>query len=308
MRIPIRCLLSVFGAATFAFAAPAQQSAPPAPQPPPSAERPPQPQPKERVTFLGVTVQPVPPALAAQLGLAVDVGLVVEHIVPETPAAAALQPHDVLLKCDDQMLIEPRQLAVLVRNHQEGDEVVFSLIRGGKAQTAKVKLVKREMPKHLPGHFRPEIPQLFEERQRALRTWPQRMSEARLIGPHEGGGTMSIRSAGGSNTGLGTLRHGNSVIMNSDEAGSLELKFEDGKRFLTAKDKQGTVQFSGPINTPEERKAIPEQVRPRLERMMNLRGANFSTAGEGRALPPLPEGQRLPAAGEAGRMGPPPAF
>jgi hypothetical protein len=56
-------------------------------------------------------------------------------------------------------------------------------------------------------------------------------------------------------------------IVVRDDKGELELKSDDGKRFLTAKDAQGKQVFSGPVNTPEERKKVPADVLPRLEKL-----------------------------------------
>ncbi len=62
----------------------------------------------ESVTFLGIETGPVSPTLAAQLGLSEGTGLVVNPLVPASPAAGVLKPHDILLKLDDQILIEQR--------------------------------------------------------------------------------------------------------------------------------------------------------------------------------------------------------
>ena len=45
----------------------------------------------ESATFLGVETSPVSPTLTAQLGLQEGAGLVVNHVVPDSPAAAALK-------------------------------------------------------------------------------------------------------------------------------------------------------------------------------------------------------------------------
>ncbi|MDB6167352.1 MAG: htrA, partial [Verrucomicrobia bacterium] len=105
------------------------------------------PQEMESVTFLGVETHPADATLAEQLNLARGTGLVVRMIAPESPAAAALRKNDILVKLDDQLLIEQRQLAVLIRNHREGDDVTITYIRGGKEGTARVKLAKHEVPK-----------------------------------------------------------------------------------------------------------------------------------------------------------------
>ncbi|MFX3681283.1 MAG: hypothetical protein ACN6I3_00005, partial [bacterium] len=66
-------------------------------------------------TFLGVETTRVGSTLGAQLGLDRGIGLVVARVVPDTGAAAALEKHDLLLKFEDQLLVTPDQLGVLVK-------------------------------------------------------------------------------------------------------------------------------------------------------------------------------------------------
>ncbi|MBI3885683.1 MAG: PDZ domain-containing protein, partial [Opitutae bacterium] len=100
---------------------------------------------KETVTFLGVETGPVDRALTAQLGLPRDVGLVVSRVVQGSPAIGALKENDVLTKFEDQILVDPRQLSVLIRARKDGDEVALTLYRGGKEITQKVKLGQRDV-------------------------------------------------------------------------------------------------------------------------------------------------------------------
>jgi len=114
------------------------------------------------ITFLGVETVPASRTLTEQLGLAPETGLVVNMVAPDSPAAAVLKPHDVLVKLDDQKLIETRQLAVLVRGHKEGDEVTLTYIRGGKEATAKVKLTKHDLPDMHHGSWQEESNQPWQ--------------------------------------------------------------------------------------------------------------------------------------------------
>jgi|GEM_PF-1900172 hypothetical protein len=116
----------------------------------------------ERTTFLGVDVTLVQPALGAQLGLPRGTGLVVERLAPRGPVAGVLKEHDVLTHLDDQILIDVRQLMVLVRNRKEGDEVMLTYLRGGTKAAAKVKLIAQDMPKYpLGGMPVPMPPRAF---------------------------------------------------------------------------------------------------------------------------------------------------
>lgn len=98
------------------------------------------------MSFLGAAVAPAPAVVAAQLGLARDSGLVVFQVDPRSPAHGVLRPHDVLTHLEDQMLINPQQLAALVRQRAEGTEVTLTVFRAGKPERVKVKLGARDEP------------------------------------------------------------------------------------------------------------------------------------------------------------------
>ena len=253
---------------------------------------------KELVTFLGVETSPVSPALTAQLGLQDGAGLVVNRVAPDSPAAGALKVHDVLLKLDDQILIEQRQLAVLVRGHKEGDEVNLTYLRGGKQATAKVKLGKRELPKlslelNQPGeNFMPfnvgPNGEAFDFRSFGPMGPPDGAGPEHVLGLINGGlrapgmQRMNIaRADGPGERNISVIVNtGNSHVNLDDDQGTLELTITDGKKQLLAKNTKGDQVFSGPINTPEERKALPDEVRGRLEKLEDSTEFSFKTGSD----------------------------
>ena len=82
--------------------------------------------PKVPVTYLGVETSQVPPVVSEQLGLAKGLGLVVDYVEPNSPAAAAgVQQNDILKMLNDQILIEPSQLRKLLQTFPEGTEVTL---------------------------------------------------------------------------------------------------------------------------------------------------------------------------------------
>ena len=258
---------------------------------------------KEIVTYLGVETAPISPTLTAQLGLPANAGLVIGHVAPESPAAGALKEHDILLKLDDQLLVEQRQLSVLVRNHQEGDEVTLTIVRGGKQTTAKVKLAKHEVPKMAVMQFSqpgggisafggafggsgnfdvftagPDDQQHRAEVERMLPMLNNQngapgvryLNIKRPAGP--GDRSVSV-----------TVNTGNSHIVLDDDKGSLELTMKEGRKELVAKNQKGEQVFSGPINTPEERKALPDDVRGRLEKLEDSSQFSYKTGDDFKA-------------------------
>src|ERR1700730_14593929 len=140
---------------------------PPNPPNPPNAPNPPVPPipPKDRdrdrgpkvpVTFLGVETSEVPRVVSEQLGLAKGFGLVVDYVVPDGPAAAAgVQQSDILKMLNDQILVQPDQLAKLIRSYSEGTTVTLTVLRKGKEEKIGVKLSKKEVSERTefgPGH------------------------------------------------------------------------------------------------------------------------------------------------------------
>lgn len=228
--------------------------------------------PKEIVTFLGVETAPADPALAAQLGLKRGMGLTVRRVVPDSPAAAALKEHDVLTKLNDQWLVTQHQLAVLVQSYNEGDEVAVTFIRGGKEQSAKVKLAKKERPKL--AQFDVRVPGMeglkWTESLRGVPGGAGDLQEhLRALRESHGGGQHDViirrNAAGAPAPRISILRMPQSVMLFKDEAGAVELKNENGKQVLEVRDPKDQVTFNGDVSTPEQREKLPPDVRARLE-------------------------------------------
>lgn len=60
---------------------------------------------------------------------------------------------------------------------------------------------------------------------------------------------------------------GKAQIVYSDDKGELRVEKADGKKVLTAKDPQGLLLFSGPVETKEELDKVPAEVRQRYEKL-----------------------------------------
>ena len=245
----------------------------------------------ETVTFLGVETRPTDPTLADQLNLAKGTGLIVRAVVPESPANGVLKANDVLVKLDDQLLIETRQLAVLIRNHKEGDEIAVTYIRGGKENTTKVKLGKHEVPKlallgdgqgdnmmfnfHAMPFGQDGVPGAGREDMDRVLALIDQHAPGAMQQMHR----MRIERDGNPAPGMHTttVSTNNSNMVFSDEKGSLDLTIKDGQKSLVAKNAKGEQIFSGPINTPDERKALPPEVRERLDKLEGMQEFSFQT-------------------------------
>lgn len=97
--------------------------------------------------YLGIGVDPPDETLRAQLGLAPGAGLVINFVDEKGPAKAAVQPHDVLQKLDDQLLINGDQLVALVRMRKPGETISLTLLRRARPVTVQVELGQRKPTK-----------------------------------------------------------------------------------------------------------------------------------------------------------------
>jgi hypothetical protein len=97
---------------------------------------------EEKGTFLGVLIGPVPEVLYDQLPeLPPGQGVVVAHVLPESPAArAGLHRHDILLRYNDEPIRDGEHFARLIRADQPEHKVKLALLRGGKRESVEATL------------------------------------------------------------------------------------------------------------------------------------------------------------------------
>ncbi len=208
-------------------------------------------------------------------------GLVVDGVEPNSPAdVASLKPLDVVEKLDDQWLINPAQLAGLVRMQKPGDVVTLTILHKGDRQTVKAKLTEREMPV-ADDDGSPGLP--------GMPGWPAlpvqlgATTSAPWCAPP---GVMLWKEPGANDPGLmvravklmrGELTPDDANAAYEDKSIMLKLNRNDGHTVLTATDKSGKTIFEGPIDTPQDREKLPQEVRQRMEKLERLR-ANVESA------------------------------
>jgi serine protease Do len=96
--------------------------------------------------YLGVMIQDVNPALAQQFKLKDDKGALVGDVVPNGPAdKAGFKTGDVVLRFNDQPVVDSRHLKLEVAGTVPGDTVPVQILRDGDTKTLEVKV------KELPG-------------------------------------------------------------------------------------------------------------------------------------------------------------
>src|SRR3989475_1131458 len=268
--------------------------APPPPPPPPGPHGPPgvpghhEKAPKVPTTFLGVETSQVPDVVSEQLGLPKGLGLVVDYVVPDSPAASAgVQQNDILKMLNDQILMEPSQLRKLLQTFSEGTEVTLTILRKGQEQKITVKLAKKEMPQRhslMPGEnhdwhwdfdetrdLGQQMQELKEQLQEQFGDAQRGMIRGAVIKAHEAArrsredarrAAREIRILSSDNGALKATRIdlGKAQIVFCDGKGEMKLENVNGKKLLTVKDPQGKLLFSGVVETKEDLDKVPADV------------------------------------------------
>ena len=114
--------------------------------------------------WIGVRCADVPELLQAQLDLPEGQGVLVDDVMPDSPAQqAGLKAFDVIFAVNDHPVADPQSLAAVV-GRAAGEEVKIEFLRAGRKQTATVKPVPR--PDAITPH---------QQDQRFLRQWVDRL-------------------------------------------------------------------------------------------------------------------------------------
>jgi len=281
--------------AGFAQTPPAPPPQPPGPHGPPGMPGGHDKAPKVPMTFLGVETSQVPTVVSEQLGLTKGLGLVVDYVVPNSPAASAgVQQNDILKMLNDQILMEPTQLRKLLQTFSEGTEVTLTILRKGQEQKITVKLAKKEMPQRhsmMPGgnhdmdwdfdetgDVGEQMQELKGQLKEQLGNTQRGIIRGGVIQAHEAArraredarrAAREIRILSNDN---GTLKAtkldlGNAQVVFRDGKGEMKLENVNGKKLLTVKDPQGKLLFGGPVETKEDLDKVPADVRDRYERL-----------------------------------------
>jgi|GEM_PF-1293458 len=236
----------------------------------------------EKAAFLGVTTSPVTAALRDQLNIAKGMGLLVELVEKDSPAeAAGIKKHDILLKLGDQQIVNAEQFAVLVRSKKPGDEVTLTIMREGKTQELKAKLAEKELP--VLGAAPAEVE--FQP------------APGNVVAPPpiiiQGGGpgfqkreSISVSAGpGGTKRTLQDNEHVVTVITNADGT------------TISAKTLDNQPVFDGPYNTDDDKKKLPDDIKAKVEKLLNGNRIKINKLGPGHQLElkPAPEAEAPPA-------------
>jgi len=219
---------------------------------------------------LGTTFAPVPAAVRQQLDLPDGVGLLVDSVDPENPAAAAgLKRFDILTRFNDQIVCNADQLATLIKIRKPGP-VPLTIVRGGRERKIQVIIPQAdpaddeaplaEAPGQAPG-FAPGAGNLPADLQKQVEDLARQLQK-QPFGAGGGGGRSRT-------TRMSVSPQGNERIdTESDGTTTIEIRQSGGKLSVEIRGADGAKLHAGKLDTEADRRRVPEGFRARVERLV----------------------------------------
>ncbi len=229
----------------------------------------------EKHAFLGVVTYPVDEVTMSHLGI--NHGLVIKAIDANSPASTALQQNDILLKLNDQLLMNPSQLASLIKTHNIGDTVQASYLRAGEEGSAEVKLAEKKAQTANKALQKSANAALANSE--ILRNEFQILNSSTLDSINDlqisvDGQEINIGEVVDLSSILGGLADANGSVMTSintvassisvDGDTTYQITSQEGKTSVKIKE-GGKLVFEGPYHTDEDKATVPKKYRKHLD-------------------------------------------
>jgi membrane-associated protease RseP (regulator of RpoE activity) len=228
-------------------------------------------QPEAPKYWIGLLGGPVTPEVRHHVEIPENQGLMIREVVPDSPAAkAGIEKYDILVRANDAELHEMTDLVDLVRTQgEQKGQITLEVLRHGKRDT--VYITPTERPANVAVHggglggaegMPGELQQFFGEGGPGL----QQFFEQRGFEPGRG---FDFRHFG-----PGVIVGGQGAAQMPNGV-SISIKKEDDQPAkITVK--RGDESWEVVGDDPESLKALPDDLRPFVERMLHGGGpANF---------------------------------
>lgn len=198
----------------------------------------------------GASVRPLQREQAVSQELKPGVGLVVEEVNASSVAAnGGLQKGDVIFKVGDQWVINAEQFATLLSIQEADNGFEIKVHRGTERVDLDYKFDQTALDTMNRG-FQPVLGAPDQSFDRDIDRLGDRSDLDRNI--HSGNNPMIIPEK----------------FDFKDDQHVISIRTDDGVKKLTVKDKDDNVLFDGPYNTLQDRQAVPDDIRAKVESVL----------------------------------------
>ena len=252
--------------------------------------------------YLGVILDPLPDLLMKHLQLPEGEGVLISELVAGGPAeTAGLEVGDLLVEVEGEKVGTRDEVRASLEKHGVGDEVELGIIHQGERKKVRVKL--EAAPRNMPGFQAPGggiagdqplegfLEGIPEKHADAIRqALEQNLRQFEDLEWGEGApGEMQRklmqrmqRQMGGMKLNFDGAEASSSIRLLDDE-GSIEMNQSNGSKEAKVFDKDGKLLWEGPYDTEQDKAAVPDDIRERIERL------NVDIKGDGMQLRIVPE-------------------
>lgn len=218
--------------------------------------------------------------------LPVNSGAVVDSVWPGSPAdKAGMKPGYIIVSMNDETIQGREMLSAFLSRHKPGDTIRVGYYANGAMRSLSVTLTAR--PKHAKGAgsptqavhadrvkrpvaVAPEIREAMREHRAAicryLAAMPDGLAPAAVSDELQAIRNLA-RDANAGDKAWMPGKAGESTLQLRDAEGTLLLTGANNSLMLEAYDKKGACVFRGPLDTPEQRRAVPAPVLHRLQQL-----------------------------------------
>jgi len=104
-----------------------------------------------RKPWLGIAFGAVPESVGLALGLPAYRGVIIRHVMPESPASlAGVDTNDIVLDVDGREIGDERDVREAVQQHKIGEKIRLRVVRGITHRSEEIAVTLQERPEDLP--------------------------------------------------------------------------------------------------------------------------------------------------------------
>lgn len=244
------------------------------------------------ITFLGVGTNRVSNALRHHLEIPRGVGLIIEHVVGDSPAErAGVEKFDILLGLDSQIIVNQEQLTTLVRSKEPEDTVEVEVVRKGEKLKFPVKLEEREAPRQprTREHFKYSNPHSLGPRGDwdfpfKMEDFEDYLKEIQEKAAEVGNKALQYvpeiiverENEDGSHR-ITTYGKGRKRVRLSRNGLAATVEIIDGEKHFRITDEDGQVLYEGGDPEEEDLEKLPKEVRPMVKKLRSPESFNLKS-------------------------------